>query len=135
VLGTRNMSLKAAVYGRTNLHPLVAPRFLRALGRHRGWRGYTSRTAAMTDLFGTLLPAPLVQRGDKAGFGSAYVSDESRRFIREWSDEGMNRELVDPTAVRAALDRPRPHGLALLLLQQGWLAARGGGRTQKAAPP
>jgi asparagine synthetase B (glutamine-hydrolysing) len=109
-------------------HPLVDPRFLAALARHRGRVGYASRAHAVHDLFGDLLPPRLLMRRTKAEFGTAMWGPATRRFVEEWDGgSGIDATLVDAQALRSAWRGEHPPLPSVTLLQRAWLAQAPGG--------
>jgi asparagine synthase (glutamine-hydrolysing) len=111
------------------VHPLADRRFLAALAREGAAAGYGNRTVAMRALFGGLLPEAVLARPGKAEFGLALWGDESRAFAQAWGGEGVDSELVDADALRAAWAEPNPDFATATLLQGAWLAA-----TRQSAP-
>lgn len=107
-------------------HPLLSDRFLDALARQRGRLGFPTRTAAMTELFGFLLPPTTLRRRSKAVFNAVAVSEHSRKFALTWDGSGVDYELVDPEALRAEWLKDSPHAASLLPLQAAWLAGQSG---------
>ena len=105
-------------------HPLLDDGFLRSLGRRFPW-GFTDRTAGMRAVFGPLLPDAVCARSSKASFNRAYLGSATREFAARWDGEGVDPELVDVDALRAAWLSGYPPGPTSLLLQQAWLASVG----------
>jgi hypothetical protein len=104
--------------------PFNGGEFLAALVQARKWRMYPNRTAAMTALFGDLLPASLLARSDKAWFDTVFFHRHARAFAAEWDGSGLDSDYVDPDALRRAwLAEPEPDARTYLLLQQAWLAS------------
>jgi asparagine synthase (glutamine-hydrolysing) len=125
-IGLAGLELVAAGKGARLVHPLLAQPFLDALARRRGRLGYPTRTAAMTELFGDVLPAPILGRRSKAVFNAAAMNKHSRRFARGWDGSGLDHSLVDVDALRSEWLSDKPHPACLLALQAAWLATEGG---------
>ncbi len=109
-----------------NVHaPLAEPRFVAALARAGGARGWGGRTEAMRAVAGGILPDALIDRRDKAIFNAAFFGERALRFAHEWSGRGLDTSLVDPDVVRRAWLDPEHQFRSALLLQQAWLHDRG----------
>jgi hypothetical protein len=100
--------------------PLMAPRFLAALARRGGARGWGTRTAAFLTLFSGLLPERLLTRTSKAVFTRAYWSHDARHFINTWDGTGLPLDLVDVDGLRSVWAREAPDARTGLLLQAAW---------------
>jgi Asparagine synthase len=122
VLPRLNTELLAKDAGATLVHPLLAPRFLAALARTGGRWGLGTRTDWMRALFADVLPEQVLARRDKADLEEAFWGEGSRRFAEEWDGSGLDEDLVDVEAVRAAWRRRE--WLAISLLQVAWLRSR-----------
>jgi asparagine synthase (glutamine-hydrolysing) len=107
-------------------HPLASPRFVAALAAAGGRGGLGARTSLTRLLFGDLLPKETIERRGKAFYHFAHFRDESRRFAQRWRGEGIDPDLVDHEALRAAWLGRIPDGRSGLLLQAAWLAASHG---------
>ena len=77
----------------------------------------------MLAVFGGLLPGAVCARGSKASFNRAYLGSATRDFASAWDGSGVDPELVDVDALRAAWLSGFPPGPTSLLLQQAWLAS------------
>ena len=105
-------------------HPLQDAQVIVAFAARAGSGGYWSRTAATRDLFGDLLPAPIVERRSKASFDAAFWHRYARAFVKNWDGRGIDDDLVDVDALCRLWTRDSlAPGLTWLLLQQAWLAA------------
>jgi asparagine synthase (glutamine-hydrolysing) len=125
LMGCANLVEVGASAGVRVVSPLADPRFVAALARAGGARGWGDRERTMRAIAGDALPDALLGRRSKAAFNDAFFGDASRRFAREWSGEGFDPTLVDPEALRRAwLDMDRQFGPALLL-QIAWLHDHG----------
>lgn len=124
-IGLAGLALVAADKGAGLAHPLLAQPFLDALARRRGRLGYPTRTAAMTELFGDVLPGPILSRRTKAIFNSAAINEHSRRFARGWDGSGLDHALVDVDVLRSEWLSDKPNPGCLLALQAAWLATEG----------
>jgi asparagine synthase (glutamine-hydrolysing) len=76
----------------------------------------------MTELFGDLLPEPVLARTSKASFGGVFWGQASRRFAQEWDGTGLETSLVDAEALRAEWLAPVPVYGSALPLHAAWLA-------------
>jgi asparagine synthase (glutamine-hydrolysing) len=108
------------------VNPLVEPGVLAELPTIAGPTGFSSRSAAMTELFGDLLPPALLTRGTKASFGAPIWGPTTRAFVSAWTGEGVDRADVDVDGLRAEWSRPEPNFMTILL-HTAWLHAQGGG--------
>ena len=134
-LGFHNQDLVAAAEGVRTIRPLQDPLFIDALARSRPPWGFSSRDAAMKDLFGSLLPDELLNRHSKALFNRVVFGEHSRAFVERWTGAGVPDELVDAEILRRFWDAQDPHALTFALLQAAWLAEAGPGLgTGKAEP-
>jgi hypothetical protein len=108
------------------VNPLLAPDFLGALAHAGGRTGFGDRTSLMGILFSDVLPEPVVSRSDKAYPGNGFFQRHSRELATRWAGEGVDLDLVDADALRAAWLAPAPDPRAALLLQSAYLASRSG---------
>jgi hypothetical protein len=102
--------------------PLSDPKVFLAVAAARGPVGYRTRSEAVADLFGELLPDKTITRTGKASFGSVLFGPYSREFVQAWSGRGLPEDLVDPDQLRASWAGPDVDIRNLLLLQSAWLA-------------
>jgi hypothetical protein len=114
------------------LNPLLEPTVLAELAVAGGAAGFASRDAAMRELFGTLLPEPILTRPTKAAFTGPLWGPAVREFAGEWRGEGVDERDVDIEALRAQWLAPDPNFRTVLLLHAAWAAARGRGSAQRA---
>ena len=101
--------------------PLVDPRFVSALARAGGARGWGGRSAVMRAIACDALPPAIVNRADKARFNAVFFGDTSRRFarvVRPW-----NRQVAGGYQRRECREwlEPKPDTRAALLLQIAWI--------------
>lgn len=122
-LGRAAFDMITAEAGVAAMHPLLDRRFLDALARRGGWNGYGNRTAAMRALFSGVLPDALIERPTKAGFADAFWGRASRDFAAGWDGSGVDTDVVDVRALRAAWVGPEPNSRCAPLLQAAWLAS------------
>lgn len=113
--------------------PFLDPAFLVPFARAGGWRGWMSRTSIMRMLFGDVLPDEICRRTGKAQFGAVAVGEPSRSFIADWRGDGVDPDVVDVEAFRAAVTAKIPAYGVQLLLQATWLAVNRG-RAKVAEP-
>lgn len=104
--------------------PFAEPDFVAAIARAAGFWGWHGRAAAMRDLFGDVLPGPVLRRTSKATFGRAVFTDLGREFAAQWDGSGVDPELVDPEALRRIWLSDQPDGGTMVLMQQAWLASQ-----------
>ena len=109
-------------------HPLSDRRFWAALAVLPRSKRFQSRTAAMRQFFGDLLPEPVLARSTKATFDEAFWNRHSQAFAASWHGEGVDAEVVDVDALRREWTSPAPNPRSYLLAQAAWLnATRSGG--------
>ncbi|MGZ8783268.1 MAG: asparagine synthase-related protein [Gaiellaceae bacterium] len=120
-------------------HPLFGEEFASALAAHTGASRFRSRQEAMDALFGDVLPPPVRARSTKASFDGAFWHEHSRELVARWNGDGVDRDLVDPEALREEWLKGTPDPRTYTLLQSVKLAVdlAGGsadeGRKQPAA--
>jgi asparagine synthetase B (glutamine-hydrolysing) len=131
----------AGGYGAEVVHPFFDPRFLAALARRGGRRGFGDRTRAMSAVFSEVLPEAILRRKDKADFTRSGWGPAAKRFIAAWSGMGVPLDLVDPAGLRAAWAEALPDARTILLLHAAWLAESAGddveqpiGRSEQGLP-
>lgn len=126
-LARRSIAAVAGDAGAAVSHPLAEGPFLSALATETGWKGFASRTDAMTRLFGDVLPPDVPDRRDKATFASAFFHRHSRTFVQDWSGEGVPESVVDVDRLRELWSEPDPDARSFLLLQNAWLSSAASG--------
>jgi hypothetical protein len=104
--------------------PLSDERFLAALAHAGGALGWASRLDLMQSLFGGLLPDQVLARSTKADFGEVVWGPRTREFVAGWSGTGVDSNLVDAEALRAAWSEHSPIFPAAIPLQAAWLEDR-----------
>jgi hypothetical protein len=117
-----NTAVLAEDAGATITHPLLAPRFLAAMARAGGRWGGGTRTEWMRSLFGDVLPEQVLGRRDKADLAGAFWGEQTRAFIEEWDGSGLDENVVNVDALRAAW-RERAW-LSVSLMHLAWLHSR-----------
>jgi len=117
-----SFSLLAADVGATVVHPFLDPLFLQALATAGGRLGLGERTNALREIFGALLPAPVLARTTKANYDSAFWGERSHEFAARWDGSGVDPELVDPEALKREWLEPIPKGGTAMLLHAAWLS-------------
>jgi asparagine synthase (glutamine-hydrolysing) len=105
--------------------PLLDPRFVSALARAGGGRGFGDRVAVMHAVAGSALPVALLDRRDKARFEGVFFGERARRFAETWSGEGVDEDLVDHAELRRTWLEPWPDFRSALLLQLAWRSRHG----------
>ncbi|MFF5171782.1 asparagine synthase-related protein [Micromonospora sp. NPDC000089] len=102
-------------------HPLLAPGFLDALVAAHGHRQRPGRDELLAAVLGDALPPVVTAPRRKAHFLEVYLRTPTREFTRGWDGRGLDTDIVDPVALRAAWSRwPIPECTAALV-QQLWL--------------
>ena len=114
----------AADAGTAVVHPFLESSVVAAAAGHFGRAGPLDRSDAMRELFGDVLPEPVLTRRSKAHFDEAFVSDHSRAFAAGWTGAGVDESLVDLDRLAAEWRSPHPDPRSLLLMQAAWLSAR-----------
>jgi asparagine synthase (glutamine-hydrolysing) len=123
VVSRRCLALLSADRGVRVEAPFLDPRFVAALARAGGARGWGDRVSVMRAVAGEVLPAALLDRRRKAYFDAVFFGPASRRFAADWDGTGVDSEVVDPDALRRAWLDPEPDFRSALLLQAAWLEA------------
>jgi asparagine synthase (glutamine-hydrolysing) len=75
----------------------------------------------MTQLFGDLLPAAVLERRTKASFDGAFWNEPSRAFARDWDGSGIDDDVVDGAALRTEWSKDSPDPRTYTLAQSVWL--------------
>jgi asparagine synthetase B (glutamine-hydrolysing) len=107
--------------------PFASPEFLAAVRATLPPTGFRSRTGAMRDLFGDLLPTELTARPTKAKFNEVFWGEQTKSFVLRWDGSGVPHELVDVERLRAAWSSPQPSLHSQALLQSAWLRSASDG--------
>lgn len=129
----RSLGLLAADVDVLLVHPFADPAFAGALAHLPRGRRFAGRSAAMESLFGDVLPASLLERGDKATFDGAFFNRHSRRLAASWDGEGADPAHVDEARLRETWSSPAPDARSFLLLQCAWLERAGAGTRRPSA--
>ena len=87
------------------VHPFLDATVLGAVAGHFGPAGPSDRSAAMTALFGDVLPADVLSRRSKAYFDEAFISEHSRSFVPAGRARGWTRRWSIPTVSPTSGDR------------------------------
>jgi asparagine synthase (glutamine-hydrolysing) len=131
MLGSRYFELGRAIFaalardaGVLLLEPFLEPRVAGAVVRAAPAAGFASRSEALHQLFGDLLPPQVVARTTKATFTTVPWGPAARAFAADWDGSGLDSDLVDADALRAEWLRERPDFRSLTPLQCAWLATR-----------
>jgi len=133
VVLAHNLQVLAEERGVRWRHPLLDPRFARALGADGGAWGFRGRTDTMRFLFSDLLPEPVLARRSKASFNGSRFGEDERDFASGWDGNGVDDRLVDVAELRRHWLGERPAGLTVPLLHQAWLAQSPGTSRSEAA--
>jgi asparagine synthase (glutamine-hydrolysing) len=105
------------------VHPFEDARFLRAVARALPRVGWLTREEAMRELFGDLLPDPLILRRSKARFSHPFFSTFSRHFVENWSGKGVDDSLVDTDRLLETWRQPVVDARSYSLVQAAWCAS------------
>lgn len=124
-IGTATRTRVVEAEGATLVEPLSDPAFVGSYAAFGGRWGGLTRTAGTRLLAAGLLPEAVLTRRDKAAFNASRFGRLSREFARGWDGRGVDGELVDPVALRAAWLSEVPPPATAMLLQQAWLATVG----------
>lgn len=120
---TSTLASYAASCGTELVHPFEDHRFLRAVARAHPRTGWLKREDAMRDLFGDLLPDPLIFRRSKARFSQPFFSASSRDFVASWSGQGLDTSVVDVDRLMQAWSQPVVDARSYSLVQAAWCAS------------
>jgi asparagine synthase (glutamine-hydrolysing) len=118
-----SLPLVGAWAGVEVVSPFLDLEFHATLARDLPATGFASRTAAMTELFGDLLPQELLSRPTKAFFTEALWGAASRDFTLRWDGTGLDGDVVDRAGLEAQWSRPVPNWRTWGLVHQAWLAS------------
>jgi Asparagine synthase len=121
-IGLGSLRLLASDDGVQISHPFLDRGFANALAAMPRDERFSSRTAAMHALFGTLLPTEILERSSKTGFDEAFWGKPSRAFAAAWEGKGVDEDLVDAEALAVEWASPEPDPRSFLLAQSVWLA-------------
>jgi asparagine synthetase B (glutamine-hydrolysing) len=105
--------------------PFVEPGFSAALAALPADRRVFSRTSAMREFFGELLPPELLARRTKSHFDQAFWNRHSRALAEEWDEGDVDPAVVDSRALREQWSLPIPDARSFFLLQSVALAREG----------
>ena len=118
----QSMAALARTHDVQIFHPLMEPRFLSAVARRGGTLGWGTRTAALSALFGQVLPSVALARQTKADFTRPYWSGDVRSSSRRGTGRASPPTLS--TSPRSVLSgRARPDARTGLLLHAAWVAS------------
>jgi asparagine synthetase B (glutamine-hydrolysing) len=118
-----------------HLDPFLEPRFVAAYAKMVRPLGLPSRAEAMKALFGDLLPDEILSRSSKARFNRGFLTDVGREFAKSWGGGGIDTELVNPEALRAAWLSQWPPVQSFWLMQAAWLHENQPAGARRAEPP
>lgn len=112
----------ARAAGTAVVNPLLEHGFVASLSSAGGRLGYGNRREAVAALFAEVIPAPVLERRDKARFGQAFWNEQTRALTRSWAGGILDERLVDREVLRAFWAAPEPPLQTALLVQQLWLS-------------
>ena len=128
-VGQQSLGVLAADVNVRIVHPFATPAFSNALARIPPAARFGDRTAAMTMLFGDLLPPEVLGRVSKATYDEAFFNHHSRALVAGWQGEGADPDHVDAVALRRTWSEAEPDPRSFLLLQACRLACERTGHT------
>lgn len=129
LLGLATLDTIAHSRGAATAHPFATPQFLAALAVRHGTAGPRSRSEGMADLFADVLPDDVLRRSTKAIFNDAFWGPTTQTFVRTWNGKGLDKSLVDVSALRRAWAGNDSDYRGFLLLHSAWTATRAGARS------
>ena len=124
-VGTASLECLAGDAGADITHPLLDHAVWGAVAGAAPRLGHRDRQAAMEATFGSLLPADLLARADKAGFDEVFFNAHSRAFADRWDGSGVPEDVVDARALGEHWRAGEPRAQSFPLVQAAWLADRG----------
>ncbi len=107
--------------------PLYSPEFFASYAPCLPPTGMRSRTAAMTALFGHLLPRDLLSRKSKANFTDVLFGERTLDFLDRTDGGGIDETKVELGVLLDAWSSGRPPLNSALLAQVAWLQHRASG--------
>jgi asparagine synthetase B (glutamine-hydrolysing) len=125
----RLLAIRQAVQRLSRAHdvltvePLMEPAVLASVAENGGTWGYGTRTDALRQLFGTLLPDAVLTRTSKAVFTRPYWGADVKEFAQAWDGGGLPEHLVMPETLREIWLRERPDARTAMLLHAAWGAS------------
>jgi hypothetical protein len=122
-LTTQSLNLLGTEAGADVGHPLLAPRFLAALGKAGGSHGFGDLASLLRAQFGSLLPAELIARPGKAHFNEVFWGPYSREFVRAWGGEPAAIAFVDERSLFDMWCGTGPQTDAATVIQALWLSS------------
>ena len=122
--GQHSLELVARDHDVMFVAPFSDVRVMAALARDRRGVGFPSRTEAMRDLFGGVLPERTISRSSKASFSNPLIGPTTREFVADVDPSRFVPEaLVDADTLRAVWQEDFVDIRSLPMLQTCWLAA------------
>jgi asparagine synthase (glutamine-hydrolysing) len=117
LVGASTLGRLASHYNVLAAHPFADPNVLGSMLGEFAPLGFRSRSAAMTLLFGDVLPDAILHRESKASFDAAFWHRHARTFATSWTGDGVPTDLVDTAALRRIWSLPTPDPRTFTLLQ------------------
>ncbi len=125
-MGRYAYDLIGADTGTQVLTPFVHRDVVAAFARSWGYRFPGARVRSLRGIVGDLLPEPILARASKAEFVNVFATERLHTWVREWDGTGIDESRASVAALHREWGQPEPHYCSLPLLQQAWLAGRGG---------
>jgi asparagine synthase (glutamine-hydrolysing) len=119
-LGLQGLESLAADRDVLLAHPLHAAGFLASLCAEPPAVRRRTRTEAMQDLVGDLLPREVLGRSTKSHFSEVLWGPASRAWAASWDGTGIDAEMVDAERLRRIWTSAEPDTQTVTLLQATW---------------
>lgn len=104
--------------------PFATPAVVLACAQAGGAAGLGSRSSALGQIVGDLLPAAVLGRRSKGSFNGAFWNTHARSFVALWDGAGVEEQSVDVDALRAEWSAPEPDPHSFAQLHRAWLATK-----------
>jgi asparagine synthase (glutamine-hydrolysing) len=115
------LTVLARVHDVQVVNPFSSREFLAALAQRGGIPGLGNRLDLVRLVFGGVLPPATLARTSKAVFDNQLWTAAATDFARDWSGEGIDRNIVDATRLRGHWLSEGRSARSTPLLQRAWL--------------